>query len=679
MSAGVPTPTLLNYSDVVDVNMSSTNDVNFADIDNYGHRVSVSIEKSRLNEIFKWQRAVGAAQPSAKIGVTTGFRAALIDALSTTYTDIDGVTGGLHFGSANLSTNFDTRLRKDGAISANDIPMAFILYKLYGRSSVTTLGHIFNLQDGHDMLSNATVADAIIASLVEQESAAVNTMFKDLIAADPRRFFNTNGTSVTGIFETNTDVSGNGSWNFTDDDIIEIKTKMVFNSRVSRRGVGGDETDVTETDLTLTQNNQQTIIAPGDFFFIRLQLKAADIGIASSLAAVQSVSSASSFNTALTNLSSNLTSTNRASAKADIKANISTIKANLGGVDFVSVTGAAIQGFITDSIPGYNVSTRDKIFLLYESGGTVNLTNSTTEEELSAGTKEIYLFGLPGETVTLTLSTGSYTLTTTSTGVIYNGTTYALGSSIVLGTFTFALNFLGSGGGTLRRFRPKQIVNLNMWLDGADASTFTYSSSNNISSWADKSGLGNNLNYSSGTYLKKITDGTRSVVNSTTRTSMYYSALTSTYSSGKYTIFLVMKKPNTTYSQAIKIGTSFVLLHDYDYGGGPGLPAGGPPPSSSLSGTLVAINGSRTIPITSSTISNYHLVRTTINRNETAKILFGNNNEAMIANVAEMIVYNGSVALTTAQNQQVEGYLAWKWGLTSVLPADHAWKNVPPV
>ena len=32
----------------------------------------------------------------------------------------------------------------------------------------------------------------------------------------------------------------------------------------------------------------------------------------------------------------------------------------------------------------------------------------------------------------------------------------------------------------------------------------------------------------------------------------------------------------------------------------------------------------------------------------------------------------------TTTRQKIEGYLAWKWGLTSSLPADHPYKNAAP-
>jgi len=48
----------------------------------------------------------------------------------------------------------------------------------------------------------------------------------------------------------------------------------------------------------------------------------------------------------------------------------------------------------------------------------------------------------------------------------------------------------------------------------------------------------------------------------------------------------------------------------------------------------------------------------------------------LTASVAEVIVY--STTPTTQQRQQIEGYLAWKWGLVASLPASHPYKNYPP-
>jgi hypothetical protein len=48
----------------------------------------------------------------------------------------------------------------------------------------------------------------------------------------------------------------------------------------------------------------------------------------------------------------------------------------------------------------------------------------------------------------------------------------------------------------------------------------------------------------------------------------------------------------------------------------------------------------------------------------------------MIGNVFEVIQYNSDVGQSS--RQQVEGYLAWKWGLQANLPANHPYKNASP-
>jgi hypothetical protein len=48
-----------------------------------------------------------------------------------------------------------------------------------------------------------------------------------------------------------------------------------------------------------------------------------------------------------------------------------------------------------------------------------------------------------------------------------------------------------------------------------------------------------------------------------------------------------------------------------------------------------------------------------------------------IGNIQEVLVYTGPI--TTLQRQQVEGYLAWKWGLQANLPSNHPYKNTSAV
>lgn len=274
---GVATAQLLTYAEIVDVDLDATNDVNFADVEDYGHRVVVEMDVSAMNNYLGWSRAVGAARPSAKLTAANeaAFKTAIEAALAGGFVDIDGVTNGLHFGTANLDTNTDPRKRAAAGVGANDIPLCFVLYKLYGSSAATTLDKIYNLEDAHGMLSNETVSTAIAESFKAAEAGAVDAMFRDLLAADPHRFFDASGIPMTGIFETNADVSGSGSWMMVADDTLEIKLKLIFNSKVSRRGVAGREHNLsTPENAAGAQENQQTVINPNDYFYVRLQLKA---------------------------------------------------------------------------------------------------------------------------------------------------------------------------------------------------------------------------------------------------------------------------------------------------------------------------------------------------------------------------------------------------------------------
>ena len=49
---------------------------------------------------------------------------------------------------------------------------------------------------------------------------------------------------------------------------------------------------------------------------------------------------------------------------------------------------------------------------------------------------------------------------------------------------------------------------------------------------------------------------------------------------------------------------------------------------------------------------------------------------SFVGAICEIIVYNDT--LTATQRQQVESYLAWKWGVQDSLPSDHTYKFAPP-
>jgi hypothetical protein len=54
----------------------------------------------------------------------------------------------------------------------------------------------------------------------------------------------------------------------------------------------------------------------------------------------------------------------------------------------------------------------------------------------------------------------------------------------------------------------------------------------------------------------------------------------------------------------------------------------------------------------------------------------GTNDRCPPYKYAECLVFNSG--FSAANRQQMEGYMAWKWGLRVLLPSDHPYKNAPP-
>lgn len=285
MSAPAPTVQLLKYADEVDVNVAPQ-DVNLVDLEGYGHRVQVTVDRAALQAALSWSRAVGSARPVGHIAAdasaeATALEAAIVAALNSSYNDTDAVSDKLSFASSILDSNTDARIRKNGAVSANDLMMAYVLYKVYGSSAANTSEVVFNLQDAHEMLESPAYAAAIMASFQAAEAqsdasgnekGAIDAMFRDLLSADPLRFFDASGAQVPGLFETNADASGSGNWNLVDGDTIEIRTKFTFEHPVTLRTT----LDVAQNLTPLpSQANDETVYIPaGATLHMRLQLVA---------------------------------------------------------------------------------------------------------------------------------------------------------------------------------------------------------------------------------------------------------------------------------------------------------------------------------------------------------------------------------------------------------------------
>jgi hypothetical protein len=241
-------------------------------------------------------------------------------------------------------------------------------------------------------------------------------------------------------------------------------------------------------------------------------------------------------------------------------------------------------------------------------------------------------------------------------------------------------------------FNPRNIPGCALWLDAADRNTFTLTGSN-ISQWNDKSGNGRNATQS--------TAGNRPTYNSTsnfvnfTRTSSQF-----------------MNLPDSTLPSGNSSYAYFVVCTWYQLADGHGIIGGG------NYGTTNQVFAARSINTTGQVVTYWWgndltssnnaysantpvlldfmytagstrsiVVNGTINVSDTPGTRSqgtGNNtigrtypalSEFLNGNIQEIVVYSN--ALTTSERQQVEGYLASKWGLTSGLPATHPFKLYP--
>ena len=243
-------------------------------------------------------------------------------------------------------------------------------------------------------------------------------------------------------------------------------------------------------------------------------------------------------------------------------------------------------------------------------------------------------------------------------------------------------------------FSPTVFSGLSVWLDGSDLNSFTFSGSN-ITQWRDKSGNSRNISVSGTiTYSNSnvITNGTSpnsfSVPFDIRRTIL-----------SNLNVFIVYNQQNITtpanqglWGNDVGGGFNrFQLLNNtlFNYGISAGFLSG--------SGQIVTVsninNTNKQIYNASYSLSNVNNSFIYLNGNinttfteyasqtetTTTNILFGTiNNTGFYGNIAynEIIVFNRT--MNANERQQIEGYLAWKYGLQANLPASHPFRIFPP-
>ena len=251
-------------------------------------------------------------------------------------------------------------------------------------------------------------------------------------------------------------------------------------------------------------------------------------------------------------------------------------------------------------------------------------------------------------------------------------------------------------------FSPLRFSGASLWLDAADpASVITSGSA--VSLWNDKSGNGRHMSQGVASNQPTILSNARNslpVIVLNTPTTNYMSTITTVPVNGLtgMSIFAVANAPanfaigDTTANTLIwwpeiggwgQIGVVFTqTAYGWRFGTAQGTnnPKVNFPTNIGTSYILTDVvkSGVTETPyyngnnLGAVTVSN----TTIANTGTTAFIGLGANGSLGRYNVGEIVVYSN--ALTTNQRQQIEGYLAWKWGLQSNLPANHPYVLFPP-
>lgn len=253
-------------------------------------------------------------------------------------------------------------------------------------------------------------------------------------------------------------------------------------------------------------------------------------------------------------------------------------------------------------------------------------------------------------------------------------------------------------------FDPRTVPGCQLWLDAADRNTISFSSGTNVSQWRDKSG-------SSHIFTSSTTNPVLTVQNNITGISFngnsYFTNTTTSFTLSSRSVFIVAEQTaqSTVHFEGLILLGFSTTIDDYantgavvysgrgsnavqntqfgvytgggDYNNNFGVYADGPLPRriyadvfQTNSGSIFVNGASGTTDTTTATpptatgaviASRYYTSASYLNQ--------------LNGTIYEIIVFNS--ALTTSQRQQVEGYLAWKWGLQTSIPTAHPYRGNP--
>lgn len=242
-------------------------------------------------------------------------------------------------------------------------------------------------------------------------------------------------------------------------------------------------------------------------------------------------------------------------------------------------------------------------------------------------------------------------------------------------------------------FDPRQIGDCALWFDGADTNTITGTST--VTNWRSKGSLSvsatnftgsctsgntfNGLNYISipaGTEMRFT-----AALNTQARSWFIVARLPSPLTSGKF-VGIVNASGTSGQDSVYMTYTSSTLNSLAESPSGVAVNISADITSSTMASTFIAsiVNSASTASntITSNGTSQTLTKNLAASGYSTASLAYriGTASYNTALDIMELILYYGDV--TTAQRQQVEAYLAWKWSLTSNFPVTQIYKSVKP-
>ncbi len=232
---------------------------------------------------------------------------------------------------------------------------------------------------------------------------------------------------------------------------------------------------------------------------------------------------------------------------------------------------------------------------------------------------------------------------------------------------------------TSRNFNPNSISGSTLWLDAADPSQFSVSGST-ITAATDKSSSPKTISITNTvSYIRNQsivftdTNGRFTLAAMPAAPYDYIFVGTANSSSATWRTMLRTGGVPGTHPFLLQSGTNNAGMWD-----SVGFQQFGALTQSTSEKAMFYGSMASNRTITASKNGTISLTTASPAGNESIITTVGNNSAGLqpYGQLHELIIY--STTLSFFQRQQVEGYLAWKWGLQSSLPANHPYKLFPP-